>query len=232
MHEIKISFYDDCASYEAGKQFYEVNKNDVVDDVLKIKHYSSKFNIKKKETKGLISYEINSNDFNIVIEIPKRYLEENISYFDFFNDLISKQRKRKITYANVALISSILAIGTWELAKRDFSIDQLRKDIKFNKIENNEDYAIDQLDRELRIHTCNEFTDEGVIYPEYDHECIFEGGSEIFLEDRIENYCEKYLSTDEQFLEKIEEKFKLLFKDKIEEANKINLNAEYKKIKR
>ncbi|MBE6159659.1 MAG: hypothetical protein E7157_01270 [Lactobacillales bacterium] len=231
MHEIKLCFYDDCASYESDKQFYEVDKEDIIDDILKINHYSSIFKIKKSNKKTMITYRINSNDFDIVAIFPKRYIEENDKYFTFFNNLAKKQTKRKITYANIALISSVLAIGTWELAKRDFSIDQLRKDIKLNKIEKDEDYAIEQLDRELRIHTCNEQTDEGVIYPEYDHDCIFGDDKTTFLSDRIEDYCEKYLSNDEQFIEKIEQKFKLLYKDDLEEANKIDLNEEYDKVK-
>ena len=231
MEKIKIEFYDDYAYYKSENESCKVEKNDVTDDILKIKHYSNYFNIKKDNINDSVVYKINSNNFNIKIVFSKKHLRENKDYIDFFEKLIKQKRKMKLTYINIALISSLVSIGTLELAKRDFSIDELRRDINLHKIENSKEYAITELEEELEIHTYNHYVDGKLVYPQYGHDCVFENNEDISINDKVDNYCKQYITDDSEFLTSVETKFKFLFADDLEDADKINLNDEFNKIK-
>lgn len=231
MNNIKINFYDNCAYYKCGNNFSTMEKDDIIAEIAEIS-CNFKFQIlDKQESESFITYVLETYNEYMTINFDKKYLKNNEVYMNFFEKLIKK--RKRINYINVALISSLLVIGTITLAKNDFNIDTLRRNIKIHRINKSDDYAISNLDRELEIHTGNAIDSSGkVIEPQYEHDCLFEGGKEIPIDIRIKNYCKSYLTDDKTFTNYVLQKFEYLYNDETDKAEIINLNDIYQKVKK
>lgn len=125
-------------------------------------------------------------------------------------------------------ISYLAAFLTPVLLYTLFNSDEINFKIKKTLIDKFDNFAIESLKDEIEIHSGHYLLEDGnMVDPAGNHFCVFDGGKEVSIRERITNYCVKYLDGNEELTEKALEKFVLLMDNSKKQAKKIDLEEVY-----
>lgn len=231
MHKFSVQFLD----YNAIDYQGSYSKNDIFESIKVAREESTIKSVKKhyNTTLDLLVYTFRFNTNTGIIKIPKSYIDNNKEYIETFEKW-SLQDSKTINKARVGLVTlgvvSIFSAGV----KLSGPVYQLENNIK-NVLIDIFDNPIDNLDREIRIHTGYERTDDGrKVLEELGHDCVLnidESEKADFNVDEkaeaIKRYCDEYDLGEEVAYEAVR-KLNYYRDDEEDLAKDINLKAIYK----
>lgn len=213
MKQYKDVYFLDTAAYT---NVTPLSKKKLLNELKNSRITAHKKETKKKVTdRGSIIYSLKIDEDNIRIHFSNKYLEINKKYIEELDKWQKADRNGKLKELRKALIIIAATAGATTIVNQN--LDKIIVEVEELLTD-----EVDDLEREIRIHSGHEFAPDGKeVSPYLGHDCVLGSDKSISVKDRIVNYCEKY---DLEYMrEAAIEKYDLYFKDNVKEAEKIDL---------
>ena len=224
MTEENVYFRDTYAFTKEGTY----SKMEVIEGLRHLRSLACKRSIKKIiNENGKLIYKLKLDKIKIRISIPKKCIKDNIEIIKELDNLVKRDKIDALNELKKLAITSALTLGITVTAYEPIkeALEKVEDDIV--------DIMTDEvgiLEREIRIHSGTEITDDGrTVSPFLPHDCALDSNKDLSIEEKIQKYCEEH---DLQYMTEIAlEKYSQLSYGNIDFGNSIDLKEieeEYK----